>query len=112
MTWQRTGVKAEAVAEGGLVGTTVGARSIVLSRVAGQLRAVDGICPHIGGELADGSVEEGRITCPLHGATFDLVSGAVRADPFGVAPPEGGVGPVSVIPVRLADGEVEVDLPA
>ncbi len=112
MSWQRTGIRAEAIAEGALVAATVGAHSLVLSRVAGEIRAADGVCPHIGGDLADGSMEEGRLTCPLHGATFDFVTGAVRADPFGVAPPEGGVEPLPVFPVRTTDGEVEVDLPS
>jgi nitrite reductase/ring-hydroxylating ferredoxin subunit len=111
MTWRTTGVNADELAEGAMRGTTVGASPIVLARVAGTVVAVDGSCPHIGGELADGTVELGKLICPLHGATFDLLTGAVRADPFGVVPPEGGTGPLTVYPVRIAGGTVEVDLP-
>jgi apoptosis-inducing factor 3 len=110
MTWQRTGVRADALAADRLHGTSVGSVPIVLVRQAGEVRAFQGSCPHLGGDLADGSVDLGKVTCPLHGATFEILSGAVRADPFGVAPPEGAVGPLAVYPVRLVDGEVEVDL--
>ena len=111
MSWRATGVKATEVAEGTVRGTAAGARPIVLVRVAGAVHALDGACPHIGGDLADGALELGKITCPLHGATFDAATGAVRADPFGVAPPEGAVEPLRTYPVRVADGEVEVDIP-
>ncbi len=97
--------------EGELRGTAVGATPVVLVLAAGGVRALAGACPHIGGDLADGTLELGKLTCPLHGAVFDVLTGAVRADPFGVVPPEGGVEPVPVYGVRVVDGTVEVDLP-
>ena len=42
----------------------------------GSLRAVDAVCPHRGGPLADGLADERVVVCPLHGQTFDLCSGA------------------------------------
>ncbi len=42
----------------------------------GTLRALDAVCPHRGGPLADGLVDERVVVCPLHGHTFDLCSGA------------------------------------
>ncbi|KUI33376.1 (2Fe-2S)-binding protein [Mycobacterium sp. IS-1496] len=42
----------------------------------GSLRAVDAVCPHRGGPLADGLADERVVVCPLHGHTFDLCSGA------------------------------------
>ena len=111
MAWQATGVAADELADNQLRGTVVGNRSILLVRLAGAIYATDGVCPHIGGDLADGTLELGKLTCPLHGATFDVETGAVRADPFGTTPPEGGVEPLPTFPVRLVDGRVEVDLP-
>jgi nitrite reductase/ring-hydroxylating ferredoxin subunit len=110
MTWQPTGVKDLDLLEGRLRGVVVGATPVVLVRAAGSVRALQGTCPHLGGDLAEGTVDVGKLVCPLHGATFDMGSGAVRADPFGVSPPEGGVEPVAVYPTRVVDGEVEVDL--
>ncbi|MDA2890451.1 nitrite reductase (NAD(P)H) small subunit [Mycolicibacterium sp. BiH015] len=42
----------------------------------GSLRAVDAVCPHRGGPLADGLADDCVIVCPLHGHTFDLSSGS------------------------------------
>ncbi len=42
----------------------------------GSLRAVDAVCPHRGGPLADGLADDCVIVCPLHGHTFDLTSGS------------------------------------
>lgn len=111
MVWQATGVALADLREDVPHGTSVGARPIVLVRLGDGVHAVEGLCPHLGGDLADGSVELGKLTCPLHGATFDVETGAVRADPFGVAPPEGAVGPLATYPARVVDGKVEVDLP-
>jgi apoptosis-inducing factor 3 len=110
MTWTGTGLRSDELRENDLRGVVLGERPVVVVRVGGELRAVQGSCPHIGGDLADGSLDEGRITCPLHAATYDLATGAVLADPFGVSPPEGAVEPLPVYPVRVTDGEVEVDL--
>lgn len=41
----------------------------------GSLRAVDAVCPHRGGPLADGLADECVVVCPLHGHAFDLSSG-------------------------------------
>jgi nitrite reductase (NADH) small subunit len=42
----------------------------------GSLRAVDAVCPHRGGPLADGLTDDTVVVCPLHNHTFDLCSGA------------------------------------
>ncbi len=42
----------------------------------GRIAAVDGICPHQGGPLADGPVEGSCVTCPWHGWQFDVTTGA------------------------------------
>jgi nitrite reductase (NADH) small subunit len=38
----------------------------------GSLRAIDAVCPHNGGPLADDQV----VVCPLHGYTFDVCTGS------------------------------------
>lgn len=42
----------------------------------GTLRALAAVCPHRGGPLADGLVDERVVVCPLHGHTYDLSTGA------------------------------------
>ena len=50
-------------------------RIIALFNVGGIISAIDGICPHQGGPLAEGMVEGTIVTCPWHGWQFDVRSG-------------------------------------
>jgi nitrite reductase/ring-hydroxylating ferredoxin subunit len=50
-------------------------RIIALFNVAGTISAIDGICPHQGGPLADGTLEGTCLTCPWHGWQFDVQTG-------------------------------------
>ena len=43
--------------------------------------AIDDECTHQGGPLSEGFVEECCVTCPWHGAEFDLHSGRVLSQP-------------------------------
>ncbi|MFM8223010.1 MAG: Rieske (2Fe-2S) protein [Planctomycetaceae bacterium] len=52
--------------------------------------ALDGVCPHAGGPLAEGQVRDGVVACPWHGWQYELATGrncvnpAVQARSFGV----------------------------
>lgn len=48
---------------------------VLLTRVDGQPRAILNKCPHMGMPLAKGTVRDGVVTCPWHGAKFDVCSG-------------------------------------
>ena len=37
--------------------------------------AIDNACPHMGGPLDEGEVNECTVTCPWHGWTFNLKTG-------------------------------------
>jgi nitrite reductase/ring-hydroxylating ferredoxin subunit len=50
-------------------------RIVALFNVNGAITAIDGICPHQGGPLADGPIQGQCVTCPWHGWQFDVVSG-------------------------------------
>ena len=111
MGWKPTSVAAATLAPGSLREVAVGGSSILLVRLAEEVRALDPYCPHAGGVLAEGSLEGPRLTCPVHAAVFHAGSGAVVEDPFGISPPDGGVDPLTLYPVRVVAGMVEVDLP-
>jgi nitrite reductase (NADH) small subunit len=54
----------------------VGGEQIAVFRLRdGSLRAIDAVCPHRGGPLADGLIDEQVVVCPLHGRTFDTRTG-------------------------------------
>ena len=64
-----------ALAEGAAVSVEVGGHTYALFRIDGQVRAIDGLCPHEGGPLAEGTVSKGVVTCSWHGWTFDACTG-------------------------------------
>ena len=41
----------------------------------GTVRALAAVCPHRGGPIADGTVDQQVVVCPLHQHTFDLATG-------------------------------------
>jgi nitrite reductase (NADH) small subunit len=47
----------------------------------GVISAIDGICPHQGGPLAEGHIEDTTVTCPWHGWQFDVQSGKTPMGP-------------------------------
>jgi len=56
-------------------------RAIALFNLGGRLHAVDDACTHAGGNLSEGEVDGTVVTCPWHGATFDLATGAALSAP-------------------------------
>jgi ferredoxin-nitrite reductase len=50
-------------------------------RSNGQLYGVQNICPHEGGQLCKGWIEDGEVVCPLHGYKFNLKTGSCSTDP-------------------------------
>jgi len=111
MVWQGTGIALATLLPGSTREVMVGATSILVANLGTTVSAVEATCPHIGGLLADGTLEGRHLTCPEHAAVFDVADGKVVADPFGVQPPEGGVDPIKVYPVRVTSGMIEIDLP-
>ncbi|OHV43957.1 (2Fe-2S)-binding protein [Pseudofrankia sp. BMG5.36] len=80
----------------------VGDAQIAVFRLRGDtLRAVDAVCPHAGGPLADGQADAGVVICPLHAHVFSLATGESTS----------GAPPIGCYPVRLAvDGTIELTL--
>ena len=60
---------------------TVEGMEIALFNVEGTYYAIGNSCTHRGGSLSEGDVQGTKVTCPLHGADFDLKTGAVLGPP-------------------------------
>jgi ferredoxin-NADP reductase/nitrite reductase/ring-hydroxylating ferredoxin subunit len=66
-----------------------GARTVVEARgkriavfnVGGRFHAIDEACSHEGGPLSEGTLDGTVVTCPWHGARFDVTTGAVLRPP-------------------------------
>ncbi|MFL6023751.1 MAG: thiamine pyrophosphate-binding protein [Marmoricola sp.] len=61
--------------EGRVTTSVVDGRSVALTRCAGKLGALENRCPHQGGPVGEGSIENGWLRCPWHGYDYDPASG-------------------------------------
>ncbi len=50
-------------------------KELLLANIDGTYYAIDNKCPHMGGSLADGNLENDHIVCPRHGSAFDVKTG-------------------------------------
>jgi nitrite reductase (NADH) small subunit len=76
-------------------------RALCVANVDGTICVLDGTCPHEGGPLGEGTIEEGRVVCPWHAYAFDVQTGAAHDDP-GVK--------AEVFEAKVEDGELRVKL--
>ena len=52
-----------------------GERRVVVCNVDGSLHAMDGVCPHRDGPLAQGALHGTAVVCPWHAWEFDCITG-------------------------------------
>ena len=77
-------VKVATVSElppGGKFLTEVEGRPIAVFHVEGSFYAIDDVCTHDGGPLAEGDLRGYEIRCPRHGARFDVRNGKALCFP-------------------------------
>lgn len=63
------------LAEGEAVVEVVDGTPVAVFLADGEVYALDGVCPHQGGPLGQGKVEDGCVYCPWHGWQFELSTG-------------------------------------
>jgi ferredoxin-nitrite reductase len=73
-------IRADEIKEGAAKLVRVKNEEIAVFKHQGKLCALQNICPHEGGQLSAGWIEDGSAVCPLHGYKFDLASGACAND--------------------------------
>jgi nitrite reductase/ring-hydroxylating ferredoxin subunit len=56
-------------------------RRIAVFNDGGRFHAIDDACSHQGGPLSEGTLDGTVVTCPWHGARFDVTTGAVLGPP-------------------------------
>jgi nitrite reductase (NADH) small subunit len=73
-----------------------------ICNIAGEIRAVHGICPHHGGPLGQGALEGSLLSWPWHAWQFDTATGAcVFNDELRIP----------TYSVRVEEGQIMVDIP-
>ncbi|CAB4716695.1 unannotated protein [freshwater metagenome] len=60
-------------------------KTICLTRIGDEVFAVDDTCSHSEASLSEGEVSDYKIECWLHGAEFDLRTGAALTLPANIA---------------------------
>lgn len=77
-------------------------KKIALFQVEGGFYALDDTCTHRGGPLSEGEIAGEQVTCPWHGAIYNITSGQVLSPPA----PQG----VASYPVRVEGTDIEVEV--
>lgn len=98
-----TVARLDQVPEGSLHGVEVDGRRICIANAGGIFYALEDRCSHEEFPLSQGDLGGSQVTCILHGARFDLASGAPRALP--------AVRPVPTFECRVQGDEIQVRLP-
>ena len=91
------------IPEGGVKVVRIEDQPVAVFHVDGAYFALEDVCTHDGGPLAEGPLEDHVVECPRHGARFDVRTGAVLALP--------ATAPVPAYAVRVTGDEIQVDWP-
>ena len=93
--WHRVAAK-NPLDDNSVTSVTAGVKAICLAKFQGKYYALDNRCPHQGGPLGEGLIENGYVRCPWHGYEYAPQDGS---------PPGGYDDRVETYPVDLrADG--------
>jgi 3-phenylpropionate/trans-cinnamate dioxygenase ferredoxin subunit len=88
------------IPEGGVKIARIEDQELAIFHVDGAYHAIEDVCTHDGGPLAEGTLEGRVIECPRHGARFDVTTGAVLSPP--------AVAPVPRYDVRVSGAQIQV----
>jgi nitrite reductase (NADH) small subunit len=80
---------------------TANGRALCVANLQGAICVLDGTCPHEGGPLGEGEIENGRVVCPWHAYAFDLRTGEAEDEPSLKA---------EILEAKVEDGELRVKL--
>ena len=86
--------------DGQMVACQVDGVEVLVCRVRGEYYAVADLCSHARQALSKGRLRGTEVTCPLHGARFDVRDGRCLAKP--------AIKPIATFAVAVEDGNVYV----
>jgi thiamine pyrophosphate-dependent acetolactate synthase large subunit-like protein/nitrite reductase/ring-hydroxylating ferredoxin subunit len=87
--------------EGRVQPKTLGVHTVCMTHFEGEYAALSNKCPHQGGPLGEGSIENGMLRCPWHGWDYHPTTGS---------PPEGYGDCVPSFPVEIRDDGIYVGM--
>lgn len=101
MTRIKLCIKSELPDTGLLQEFNAGGYPVCVANDESRFAAVNGLCPHRGAPLAEGTIQDGKLLCPWHAWEFDLQTGRES----------GGCEPVAVYALQMEGNDVFVLLP-
>ena len=75
--------------------------SALVLRVGEDYYCVEDVCTHDGQPMTDGELTDCQLTCPRHGAKFDVRTGAATCMP--------ATEPIRTFPVVIQNDQIHVD---
>ncbi|MGP0076291.1 MAG: Rieske (2Fe-2S) protein [Bryobacteraceae bacterium] len=66
---------------GSVTEVTLGEDSYAICNINGELHALTGICPHAGGPIGQGNLQDNLVICPWHEWAYDCRTGENDFDP-------------------------------
>ncbi len=102
LVWHKA-LDPEELPDGRVKAVACGLATVCMTRYQGRYAALDNRCPHQGGPLGEGSIENGLLRCPWHGWDYDPLTGRSPGS-F-----EDGV---DTFPVEVRDDGIYVAVPA
>eukprot|EP01093_Parvamoeba_rugata_P006365 TRINITY_DN199_c0_g1_i13.p2 TRINITY_DN199_c0_g1~~TRINITY_DN199_c0_g1_i13.p2 ORF type:complete len:361 (+),score=82.45 TRINITY_DN199_c0_g1_i13:2194-3276(+) len=101
VVWHKVLDNKKRLAEGRVMTVTAAHKGICLTHFKGKFSALDNKCPHQGGPLGEGSIENGLLRCPWHGWDFDPCTGV---------PPGGFDDGIETFPTKEEGDEIFVGI--
>lgn len=97
---------------GPMKGVKCGDLDVLVANVAGQVYAVEGICPHMSGYLARGKLEGEIVRCPVHGASYSVKTGKLIRDIPWIMKKMSKTAPrdLGIYQVQIDDGKISIGL--
>lgn len=98
---ERLVARASEISAGTALRVELNAVELLVCNVAGSFYAIEDVCTHDGSPLDQGVLEGSTVTCPRHGAMFDVTTGEALTLP--------AVMPVMTFPITERDGNLYVE---
>lgn len=76
-------------------------KQIAIFNLEGKFYAIENVCPHRGGPVGQGDIDDCVVTCPWHGWRFDLRTGVSPDNPAAV---------VTTFSTRVVGSEIQIGL--
>ncbi len=97
------------VPEGTMKSFLAGIWQVLVANVNGKFYAINNACPHEIQSLSQGTLKGSIVTCPFHGARFDVTTGKCTAGAQGGLFGRTKVADVRVFEVKVEGGKILVN---